>query len=240
MKKLILCLVALILTTSVCFADELRLDKETQYQKKVMEVGFRILNANQIDKRMTFYYTNTKDVNAAAYGASKRICLYKGLLPFIDNDDELAAILSHEIAHGIDFHEGYLRRVAMSFRPSKYEKKADKKAVDLMVNAGYNPVAIIIILNKITGEPNFSDDFGVRTHPVGSARLAYVYEYIYAKYPAYLADNEYKNNLYYQNFLLISKKDRNLIRQKYQDKYVQVSDKKETSTEKSKKTGSKK
>lgn len=230
MKKLIVCLISLMLTASACFADELRLDKEAQFQKKVMETGFRILNSNQIDKRMTFYYVNTKDVNAAAYSSSKRICVYKGLLPFIDNDDELAAILSHEIAHGIDFHEGYLRRLAMSFRSSKYEKKADKRAVDLMVNAGYNPVAIIIILNKITGEPNFSDDFGVRSHPVGSERLAYVYEYIYAKYPAYLADNEYKNNLYYQNFLLVSKKERNLIRQKYQEKYINVSNKTDKQT----------
>lgn len=225
MKKLFVCIVSLMLTMSACFADELRLDKETQFQKKVMETGFRILNANQINKRMTFYYVNTKDVNAAAYSASKRICVYKGLLPFLDNDNELAAILSHEIAHGIDYHEGYLRRLAMGFRPSKYEKKADKKAVDLMVNAGYNPVSLIIVLNKITGEPSFSDDFGFRTHPVGSERLAYIYEYIYAKYPAYLADNEYKNNLYYQNFLLVSKKERNLIRQKYQEKYVNVNNK---------------
>ena len=35
-----------------------------------------------------------------------------------------------------------------------------------------------------------------------------VYEYIYKKYPEYLANNAYKNNIYYQNFLLTSKENR--------------------------------
>ena len=105
MKKFILCVFALFLTFNVCFADELRLDKEAKYQKQVMQVGFRILNANQIEKRMTFYYINNKDVNAATAMSNKTICLYKGIIPFFDSDDELAAVLSHEIAHALDAHK---------------------------------------------------------------------------------------------------------------------------------------
>ena len=94
-----------------------------------------------------------------------------------------------------------------------------------MVNAGYNPVAMIVVLNKICDEPSYFENGG--THPAGSERLAAVYEYIYAKYPAYLADNDYKNNLYYQNFLLTSKAAREQIRKKYnQSAVVPVSNKK--------------
>ncbi len=225
MKKFILLAILLTFGINVVYAgeDQLNLDSEGKYQKQVMQVGFRILNANQIEKRMMFYYNNTKSVNAVCY-STRRIDVYKGLLPFLDNDDELAGIMSHEIAHGLDFSEGLIRRWGMAFKPKKYEEKADKKAVDLMVNAGYNPVALIIALNKITDEPSWFE--ASSTHPIGSERLVYIYEYIYAKYPAYLVDNEFKNNLYYQNFLLNTKKQRELIRKKYSEKaYVPVDNK---------------
>jgi predicted Zn-dependent protease len=217
MKKIILVFTALLMTINTCFAEQqLVLTDAVKYQKKIMETGFRILNSNQIEKRMTFFYSGEKTVNAGAYSSSKMIVVYKGLLPFFDDDNELAAILSHEIAHGMDFHKGLGRRWGMMFNPVKYEEKADKKAVDLMVNAGYNPVAIIVVLNKITDEPCWFERS--KTHPVGSERLAYVYEYIYAKYPAYIADNDYKSNLYYQNFLLTSKEFRNTLKKKYEEK----------------------
>lgn len=213
MKKVILSFIALMLSISCCFADELRLDKETKYQKQVMEIGYRILNANQIEKRMTFYYAPTKTVNAATYLRSKQIAIFKGLVPFFDSDDELAAVLCHEIAHGIDAHKGFWKRISMSSMSKTYEYQADLRGVDLMVNAGYNPVAMIIILNKITDEPNWFERNA--SHPEGSRRLIAVYDYIYSKYPEYLIDNEYKNNVYYQNFLLTSKNERKKIREKY-------------------------
>lgn len=206
MKKFIICIFTLLVAANCCFADELRLDKETQYQQKIMKIGFRILNANRIEKRMTFLYSPSKDVNAVTYLASKRIVFYKGLLPIMDSDDEIAAILSHEISHGIDAHKGLWRRITMAGASKSYEFKSDKRGVDLMVNAGYNPVAMIVVLNKIVDEPNW---FEVSTtHPGGTKRLMAVYSYIYSKYPEYLIDNDYKNNLYYQNFLLTTKKER--------------------------------
>lgn len=229
MKKIIICLLTIIISASMCFADELRLDKEMPYQKKVMEIGFRILNANRIDRRMTFYYVNEKDINAKILSRTKKIYIYKGLIPFIDNDDELAAIISHEIAHGMDLHEGFARRIAMQFRPVKYEKKADQTAVDLLANSGYNPLALIVILNKVTGEPCFAS-----SRSNGSKRIAHIYEYIYSKYPAYLVYNDYKSNIYYQNFLLTSKKERAQIRQKYQEKYTMPVNKKVQHATKSK------
>lgn len=214
MKKFIVCLVAVFafaMSLSSCFADELRIERESEYQKRVMEVGFRILNANQIEKRMTFYYAPSKVVNASAHSISKQITIYKGILPYMDSDDELAGILSHEIVHGLDFHKGLWRRLSMNGKTKSYEFKADKNAVDLMVNAGYNPVAMIIILNKICEEPNWFEIS--KTHPNGLARMVNIYGYIYTKYPSYLIDNEYKNNLYFQNFLLTTKQERKFIKE---------------------------
>lgn len=143
MKRFIFCLLALAISINSVFADELRLDKEAKYQKQVMQIGYRVLNANQIDKRMTFFYVNSKDVNAVTALRSKQISVYKGLLPLLDSDDELAAVICHEIAHGLDAHKGLWRRLTMAGSSKSYEFKADKKGVDLMVNAGYNPIAMI-------------------------------------------------------------------------------------------------
>ena len=226
MKKFLIGLIVFIAASTACFADNVYiLEKDAPNQQRVMKIGYRVLNANQIENRMTFLYSNKNVVNAAAHARSKTIVIYKGLLPFIDDDNEIAAIICHEVAHGLDYFAGYWRRVAMDFLPKKYERKADLKGVDLMVNAGYNPVAMIVVLNKICDEPSYFENGG--THPAGSERLAAVYEYIYAKYPAYLADNDYKNNLYYQNFLLTSKAAREQIRKKYnQSAVVPVSNKK--------------
>ena len=49
-----------------------------------------------------------------------------------------------------------------------------------------------------------------------------VYEYIYKKYPEYLVDNKYRKNIYYQNFLLTSKENR----EKFQEKVKTNSNKK--------------
>ena len=227
MKKFLIGLFVFIAASSACFADSVYLlEKDAPNQQKVMKIGFRILNANQIENRMTFFYSTQNEVNAAAYARSKTIVVYKGLLPFIDDENEIAAVICHEIAHGLDYFAGYWRRVAMGFNPKKYERKADLKGVDLMVNAGYNPVAMIVVLNKICEEPSYFENGG--SHPAGSERLSAVYEYIYSKYPAYLADNDYKNNLYYQNFLLTSKAAREKIRQKY-NPVVPVNNKKSDS-----------
>lgn len=215
MKKFIIGLFVLFFAATSCFADELRLEKETKYQKKIMEIGFRILNSNQIEKRMTFFYDTNKSVNAVTYSNPKRIVVFKGILPLLDSDDEIAAILSHEISHGLDAHKGFWKRFATEFIPKTYEFQSDKTGVDLMVNAGYNPIAMIIVLNKICEEPNTYENF-FTTHPNGLKRVVAVYDYIYAKYPSYLVNNEYKTNIYYQNFLLTTKKERKLIKEKYE------------------------
>ena len=80
-----------------------------------------------------------------------------------------------------------------------------------MVKAGYNPLGMIVVLNKILDDQRY--DWHL-THPLGSKRLATIYEYIYTKYPQYLVQNEYKDNLIYQNFLLTSRENRHKFEEK--------------------------
>lgn len=188
------------------FSDELRPDIDKQYQNNVMQTGFRLLNSDNYHKRMTFYFVPENKVKTKINIRQKRIYIYKGVFVFVENPDELAAVMSLNMAKLMEQQAGFFRKFSISFSPRKYEVKADKKAVDLMVKAGYNPVALINIINKTADEPCWFE-YNVLHHR-GSERTAYVYHYIYEKYPVFIAQNEYLKTMYYQNFLRTSKKDR--------------------------------
>ncbi|HEY9745610.1 MAG TPA: M48 family metalloprotease, partial [Oculatellaceae cyanobacterium] len=78
------------------------------YEKKIIQIGQRILKANHIQEQIEFHYI-PKDVrNAAAAhsGQPNTVYVWKDMLDVISSDDELAAILSHEIAHIMKRHQG--------------------------------------------------------------------------------------------------------------------------------------
>ena len=188
-------------------------------QNHISEVGFKILNSNGIDKRTIFLFDTRKTVNAYSTYRDRTIVLYRGLYSMMNSDDELAAVLSHEISHSVDSYDGIFRGffsyLGNMCSPKKYEYKADKRAVDYMVAAGYNPVAMIVIFNKAFSQDRYD---WWSTHPLASRRMMEVYEYIYKKYPEYLAKNVYKDNIYYQNFLLTSQKNRTKFQKKIETK----------------------
>lgn len=185
-------------------------------EEKVNIVGAKLLNANQINKRVVFNVNSFNSVNASAAYSNKTVSVNKGTFNYIDNDDELAAILAHEIAHEIDYYGGFGKALAMTFNSKSYEHKADLKAIDYMVNAGYNPIAMITVMNKIGGESVW--DWGILwSHPKTSSRLMKDYEYIYRKYPKYLSSDMTKN-INYINWTYTAQKDINKFQQKEKEK----------------------
>lgn len=198
-------------TTSVYFTNEdgITMDnmwqKNGKYEEKVITVGAKILDANKIAKRVPFRVAKDKTINATSTFSDKMVTVHQGIFPYIDNDDELAFLLSHEIAHTLDAYGGSLKWVAMSFNSKHYESKADLMAVDYMVKAGYNPIAAITLQNKCFGE--LQSDFGFWvSHPKTSKRMMDIYEYIAVKYPSYLSSSAV-NNVHYRNFTRSSAKD---------------------------------
>lgn len=195
--------------------DSISYEAIVKAQNRIDEVGFRILNSNNIPNRTVFDFSTKSVKNAFSRHSDRQIVIYKNLYIRFSSDDELASVLAHEISHSVDSYDGifkgYFSGLSYYLAPKKYETKADKRAVDYMVKAGYNPVAYIIVMNKVMGENRYE---WCSTHPVTSKRMMTVYEYIYRKYPQYLANNVYKDNIYYQNFLLTSKAQR----KKFQNK----------------------
>ena len=207
MKKSLIVLGALLIGLSA-FADEVVIrgvsmsnywNKKGLSEEKVLNVGQKILIDNKIPHRVPIYVLNErKTLNAYSNLYDKTVSFYTTLFLYIDNEDELAAILAHEIAHSTEAYGGMIKYIAMQSNSKKYEQKADLNGIDYMVKAGYDPIAAITIMNKIAGEPIWDWGF-TYTHAKGSKRLIDMYKYIYVKYPQYLNSPLTKTNSY-KNF----------------------------------------
>lgn len=219
MKRILLLLLVIFMSMP---ANAMVIDttKDGNIESHINKIGFNILNCNKIPYRITFSLNRKKDVlNAYSSNRNMGITIYQGIVLVADNDDEIAGVLSHEISHSVESYQGLFRGFFSGLQyylsTQKYELKADKMAVDYMVNAGYNPLALLTMYSKIMSQQRY-DTFS--SHPLSSKRMMYIYEYIYNKYPAFLANNEYENNIYYQNFLLTSAANRKKFQEKIETK----------------------
>lgn len=199
-------------------AKEAKIIREQTIQEKINDVAFKILNANKIDKRIIFVYDKAekKSLLKSVDDVTKRqVVLYEEDIKFISNADELAGFLARGISMALKSYGGIwnggLSAIQVKAAPKIYEIVADKRAVDFMVNAGYDPIGLITYLNKAFPQKRF-DTFSNRN--LTSKRLAIIYEYIYTKYPYYLKDNKYFETDSYQNFLLNSQYNRKLLENK--------------------------
>ncbi len=225
MKRILLILLTSLIISLPVFAfsngSEIITNKElVKRRQKIQEIGYKLLNANVIDKRITFVYAHSKNKPDAFISHKNReIQIYKGLMDLIDDDDELAFIIAREISYGIDFYKGPLKGFfyfpIWPPRERRIENRADLRAVDFMTKAGYNPVASIVISNKILAQSRYE---WYSYHSLGSKRMARLYAHIYQKYPYFLVNNVYQENLIYQNFLLTSRENR-LIFKKTLDEF---------------------
>lgn len=167
-----------------------------KYEQKIIDVGSKLLKDNKIDKRVMFQVGRDKVINANSTPFTKLVTIHAGIFPYIDNDDELAYIMGHEISHSLDAYGGIPVWTAEKFNTKHYENKADLMAIDFMVNAGYNPVAALTCANKIFAEEQWD---ALSSHPKGSKRLIAMYKYIKVKYP-WALNSQMTTNIQYVNF----------------------------------------
>jgi len=198
------------------------LQKYNLTQSRIDNVAANILNMNKIPKRIVFSYNDTDKKRVLdIYGelTKRQVVVYDELYRTVEDDNELAAMLAREIMLVVKSYNGMwggrIDAMQIAFSPKKFEIAADKRAVDFMVKAGYNPLALITYINKTCPQKR-SDKVG-RTN-LTSKRLAIIYEYITYKYPNQLVNNPYENNKHYQNFLLTSINNRSMLNEKIRTK----------------------
>ena len=190
-------------------------DKNGKSVQKITEIGTKIINANKLDKRVPIQLELTpKVINASSAFWDKTVKISSGILPYIDNDDEMAYVLGHEMSHSMDCYDGFFKWIVVSCNLREYEYKADLVGIDLMVKAGYNPIAAITCANKWMGEDPF-DLF--MTHPKTSKRLIAMYKYIYVKYP-WALKTDMIHNVCYENFTYSAQKEINAFQQQQKER----------------------
>ena len=193
------------------------IEKNMNIQNHITDIGLKILNANKIDSRVVFLYSpqKNKKIDIAPELLRRQVVVYDNSIQFVKNDDALAAFLSREICKTAESYSGMSKgRVTsaqIKLAPKKYQIFFDKRAVDFMVNAGYNPIGLITFINKTY--PQKRSDRISRSN-LTSKRLANIYEYIYVKYPYFIKNNPYFNDDSYQNFLLTSQDNRRKLAEK--------------------------
>ena len=194
--------------------------------KRVNTIGTKILKANNINHSIEFKVSDEDAVNAYA-NIDKEIYVYRGLLQYVETDDELAGVISHEMGHIINGHcakqsvlNAIIASIANIFKPktaagsvvssvgqtltsSKIsrsdEYEADLTGVDIMTKGGYNPLGMVSLLSKIS--QSYIDI--ISTHPSGEKRILNAYDYIQYNYPSYIQKGY--NTQSYQNALTIMK-----------------------------------
>ena len=192
--------------------------------KKVNTIGQKILKANSLPTQVEFKVSDEDHVNAYAT-IDKQVYVYKGLLEFVQDDTELAAVISHELGHIINGHcarqtilsavmadvvsgatantnlsdTSNIAQNLVSLKMSRNDEyEADITGAELMQNAGYNPLGMISVLNKIC--ENSIDVFS--THPSGEKRLMNIYNYMVYVYPD-LAKKTYNSDSYKAAYTVI-------------------------------------
>ena len=186
---------------------------------RVENIGTNLLVKNNIDKRIIFGLTFIKDYTI--YPVSTDSSLYKDYnlhnnrevtvsvneYQKMTSDDEVAAIIAHNIAQGVHSYTGIMNGQLMitkngafpfNYWAKKNELTFDRKAVDYMVNAGYNPVALITAYSKIL--PDVRGSFWSR-HNLPDKRMNNIFNYIKQNYPQYLNKNSFTESVYYKRFI---------------------------------------
>ncbi len=225
MKKIVYLLTAVMLGMNACFAYEMtnqELLKDISMQHVIDSIAYDMLNVAQIKNRMIFTYDKDAKKKLLKCNDSltkRQVLIYGDNVAKVADKNELAALIAREIVKADASYwgnfKGYIGATQIRCAPKKYELYFDRAAVDLMVKAGYNPVGMITFIHKVY--PQKRTDI-ISTTNLTSKRVMYVYEYIYKNYPEFLVNNEYKDNMYYQNFLLTSTENRAKFYEKIKNK----------------------
>lgn len=132
------------------------------------------------------HFVNEDVINA--YTAGGQIFVYKGMIDFCRNDNELAAIIAHEIAHnelghikrkiseiktmeniGGELTAGLFMAATTSFG-QKMETYCDLYGIDLAIKAGYNGCEVVNVWKRMEDDQFNSTDAMIRSHPFSEQR----------------------------------------------------------------------
>ena len=215
MKKLVISLFVLGLMTAPSWAAD------WVASDRVAPVGKVLLEKNGLPADTVFTVVEGIADNSNAT-TSNIINISKDDLTYAGNDNEVAAVVSNEIGHIIngqaskskirDFAKTAItsklstNNIITTAANSEYvanktalndEKAADITGLDLMIQAGYNPLAMVVLITKRPGS-NFEV---LQGKPANTERAMNSFDYLTYNYPSKVSAGygcqEYRNFLTY-------------------------------------------
>ena len=183
----------------------------------IEEIGQRLISNMDpppFDISITIFDYGLNGTSLAGTLPGGHVFVDRNLLVYLNNEAELAALLAHEIGHAISRH--YARMVQIfgsenicdslpsaNFSRQQVEKtrfehefEADEIAIQLLLQAGYDPLALAEVITWLSSSPSDIESFDSdsiserrkhcpRTHPPTKQRVSRIY--------ATAAESETKN-----------------------------------------------
>ncbi len=171
---------------------ELGLYQDEALERYVRSVAIRLLrHAPPRPFDYEFKIVDQVVPNAFALPGGK-IYLSRGLLALVDTEDELAAVIGHEITHAAERHAaarieqsrrinpltmGLMRAATIAAYGREQERDADRGGQILCAKAGYDPNGIATFLRKLDASERYEVGwsrlpFFLATHPTSPERSA--------------------------------------------------------------------
>lgn len=206
---------------------------------RVQAVGEQLLTKSGIPATNIKFTVVSDEPNNSNFISTKVINVSSAQLAFAGNDNETAAVVANEIGHIILGHSARSKVVSMlqananaeittsaqvqtfaaNYKTTKEDKEADLVAVNLMVNAGYNPLAAIVVYTKQTG--TYWDTIIGR--PANAEKALNIYDYIEYAYPAKLkvgyGCNEYRTFLEFAKAQTATRNESKKLVKKHEKNY---------------------
>lgn len=199
---------------------------DTKNVNHLNTIGQNIIKANNMPSTVTFKVTDNENMNTDISLSTQYIYICANDLKYVENDNELAAVIAHEIGHLVNGHNAkstILNTAISTFNPNtsstnaattvdliktissnkvskSNDKEADITAVDLLSAAKYNPLALISVVYKsdaaVVG--------GLMDENLSSEeRVMNIYDYANYNYPNTVKAN-YKTDSYQKALALIN------------------------------------
>jgi predicted Zn-dependent protease len=185
-----------------------KLDPDPAVQQRVQTIGQRLVAvAGDKDFQYSFKVLDSKEINAFALPGGP-IYVFRGLIDKVgDDDDMLAGVLAHEMAHvnrrhaNKQYTQGLWRGIVIALATKgtvqdiaqitdallqlrysrQHEYEADRLAVEYAYKAGYDPHGILRFLEMLQQEEKIGNrwvETNLRTHPFSDRRAAEVRKHI--------------------------------------------------------------
>ena len=188
------------------YSAEMEEVKDSKIVDPIQQMVRDLCSENNIaSSSINVHVVENKEINAFAM-PGRHLVVHTGLIDFADDEDEIAGVIAHEIAHIESGHVvkklgkeiglsilmnltlgdigGEVVRNALSTITStaydrSLEKEADLKAVDYMVAAKMNPIYLASFLEKLDKQAQTPEVLQwVSTHPDSKVRVSYIKEKI--------------------------------------------------------------